>query len=150
MNKHTFNIYTSHMLHSYINNFPFVSATPYGNLEDLYNPDYEDYDENNEVSEEADDAVLKPPGFVSSSVDLVVNEGETIRLPCIVTRWVAEWRGSWKAGIFYESVTDCVSQAWQETNELLMMKHFSIPAKFYLSRFSISSTLSKIEFELEI
>ena len=75
------------MLHNYIsNNFPFVSATPYGNLEDLYNPDYEDYDENNEVSEEADDAVLKPPGFVSSSVDLVVNEGETIRLPCIVTR----------------------------------------------------------------
>ena len=31
-----------------------------------------------------------------------------------------------------------------------MMKHFSIPAKFYLSRFSISSSLSKIEFELEI
>jgi len=72
-----------------------IQATPYGNLEDLYNPDYEDYDENNEVSEEADDAVLKPPGFVSSSVDLVVNEGETIRLPCIVTRlqgFVLMWK----------------------------------------------------------
>ena len=66
----------------------FVSATPYGNLEDLYNPDYEDYDENNEVSEEAGaDAILKPPGFVSSKLDLIINEGETIRLPCIVTRY---------------------------------------------------------------
>ena len=66
----------------------FVSATPYGNLEDLYNPDYEDYDENNEVSEETGaDAILKPPGFVSSKLDLVINEGETIRLPCIVTRY---------------------------------------------------------------
>ena len=135
INKHTFT-FTLNICYTVIsNNFPFVSATPYGNLEDLYNPDYEDYDENNEVSEEADDAVLKPPGFVSSSVDLVVNEGETIRLPCIVTRWVAERRGSRKAGIFYESVTDCVSQAWQETNELLMMKHFSIPAKFTFQGF---------------
>lgn len=58
----------------------FVSATPYGNLEDLYNPEYEDYDQHNEVSE------LSAPRFVSSQLDLVVNEGETIRLPCIVTR----------------------------------------------------------------
>lgn len=64
------------------------SGTPYGTLEDLYNPDYDDYEEHNEVSEEHDDAILKPPGFISNKLDLVVNEGETIRLPCIVTRWV--------------------------------------------------------------
>jgi len=73
-----------------------IQATPYGNLEDLYNPDYEDYDENNEVSEEAGaDAILKPPGFVSSKLDLIINEGETIRLPCIVTRlqgFVLMWK----------------------------------------------------------
>ena len=64
------------------NLFCFVSATPYGNLEDLYNPEYEDYDQHNEVS----GAELSAPRFVSSQLDLVVNEGETIRLPCIVTR----------------------------------------------------------------
>jgi len=56
---------------------------PYGSLEDLYSPEY-DYDEDNEVSEEGD--VMKAPGFVSETMNLVVNEGETIRLPCIVTR----------------------------------------------------------------
>ena len=66
----------------------YILGSPYGNLEDLYNPDYDDYEEHNEVSEEHDDAILKPPGFVSNELDLVVNEGETIRLPCIVTRWV--------------------------------------------------------------
>ena len=66
----------------------FVAASPYGNLEDLYSADYEDYDEHNEVSEEAGgDAILKPPEFVSSGLDLVVNEGEVIRLPCIVSRY---------------------------------------------------------------
>ena len=52
-------------------------------MEDLYSPEY-DYDEDNEVSEEG--AVMKAPGFVSETMNLVVNEGETIRLPCIVTR----------------------------------------------------------------
>jgi len=56
---------------------------PYGSLEDLYNPEY-NYDEDNEVSEEK--AVMKPPGFKSETMNLVVNEGETITLPCIVTR----------------------------------------------------------------
>ena len=62
----------------------FHSGLPYGSLEDLYNPEY-DYDEDNEVSEEG--AVMKAPGFVSETMNLVVNEGETIRLPCIVTRY---------------------------------------------------------------
>eukprot|EP00090_Calanus_glacialis_P007213 TRINITY_DN15667_c0_g1_i4.p1 TRINITY_DN15667_c0_g1~~TRINITY_DN15667_c0_g1_i4.p1 ORF type:complete len:475 (-),score=83.63 TRINITY_DN15667_c0_g1_i4:269-1693(-) len=56
---------------------------PYDSIEDLYSPEY-DYDEDNEVSEEGD--VMKAPGFVSETMNLVVNEGETIRLPCIVTR----------------------------------------------------------------
>lgn len=68
-----------------------IQATPYGNLEDLYNPEYEDYDQHNEVAE----LELKAPRFVSSQLDLVVNEGETIRLPCIVTRlqgFVLMWK----------------------------------------------------------
>lgn len=70
-----------------------LQGTPYGNLEDLYNTDYGDYDDNNEVNEE--DAIMEAPGFVSSRLDLVVNEGETIRLPCIVTRlqgFVLMWK----------------------------------------------------------
>ena len=62
---------------------PSVSATPYGNLEDLYGS----YDDNNEVEEE--EATMKAPSFVSSPLDVVVNEGETIRLPCIVSRSVS-------------------------------------------------------------
>ena len=44
------------------------------------------YDDNNEVEEE--EATMKAPSFVSSPLDVVVNEGETIRLPCIVSRSV--------------------------------------------------------------
>lgn len=51
----------------------------------MYTADYEDYNDNNEVSEE-EEAIMKAPSFVSSRLELVVNEGETIRLPCIVTR----------------------------------------------------------------
>ena len=58
---------------------------PYGSIEDLYSPEYA-YDEDNEVSEEKD--IMKAPGFVSETLNLVVDEGETIRLPCIVTRSV--------------------------------------------------------------
>ena len=49
----------------------------------MYSPEYA-YDEDNEVSEEED--VEKAPEFVSETINLVVNEGETISLPCIVTR----------------------------------------------------------------
>jgi hypothetical protein len=63
---------------------------PYSSIEDLYSREY-DYDEDNEVSEEGD--VMKAPGFVSETMNLVVNEGETIRLPCIVTRYEHKLRG---------------------------------------------------------
>ena len=63
--------------------FSQLSGTPYGNLEDLYGS----YDDNNEVAEE-EEAIMKAPSFVSLPLDVVVNEGETIRLPCIVSRSV--------------------------------------------------------------
>ena len=72
--------------------FSQLSATPYNNLEDLYSADYGDYDDNNEVSEE--EAIMRAPSFVSSPLDVVVNEGETIRLPCIVSRSVEPDWGS--------------------------------------------------------
>ena len=56
---------------------------PYGYVEDLYSPEYA-YDDANEVSEEEE--VIAAPGFVSDTLDLLVTEGETIALPCIVTR----------------------------------------------------------------
>ena len=61
----------------------FVPGTPYKSVYDMYSPEYA-YDEDNEVSEEED--VEKAPAFVSETKNLVVNEGETISLPCIVTR----------------------------------------------------------------
>ena len=59
------------------------SGIPYVSVYDMYNPEYA-YDEDNEVSEQED--AEKAPEFVSEAVNLVVNEGETISLPCIVTR----------------------------------------------------------------
>ena len=60
-----------------------LSGVPYGYVEDLYSPEYS-YDDANEVSEEGEG--IAAPGFVSESLDLVVTEGDTIVLPCIVTR----------------------------------------------------------------
>ena len=59
------------------------SGIPYKSVYDMYNPEYA-YDEDNGVSEEED--VEKAPEFVSKTMNLVVNEGETIVLPCVVTR----------------------------------------------------------------
>jgi hypothetical protein len=59
------------------------TGVPYGYVEDLYSPEYSN-DDANEVSEEG--GVIAAPGFVSDSLDLVVTEGDTIVLPCIVTR----------------------------------------------------------------
>merc|ERR1719308_643418 len=65
---------------------------PYGSLEDMYSPEYS-YDEDNEVTEDKDVDVT--PGFVTKTMSLVVNEGDTIILPCVVTRlagFVLLWR----------------------------------------------------------
>ena len=59
------------------------SGIPYKSVYDMYSPEYA-YDEDNGVSEEED--VEKAPEFVSKTMNLVVNEGETIVLPCVVTR----------------------------------------------------------------
>ena len=95
------NFYTKFMFEtksilSYQNNnlatlgtFLFIEAF-HTSIEDLYSPEYA-YDEDNEVSEEGD--VMKAPGFVSETINLVVNEGETITLPCIVTRYEHRLRG---------------------------------------------------------
>lgn len=74
-----------------VSNFIFsITGTPYNNLEDLYAADYGDYDDNNQVNEE--EAVMMAPSFVSQPLDVVLNEGETIRLPCIVSRSVETLR----------------------------------------------------------
>ena len=62
-----------------------AAGIPYGSLEDMYSPEYS-YDEDNEVTEDKDDDVT--PGFVTKTMNLVVNEGDTIVLPCVVTRLV--------------------------------------------------------------
>jgi len=63
---------------------PLLSlGLPYNSLDDLYSPDY-DYDDNNEILKEG--GAMKAPGFVSKELDIVVTEGDTIELPCIVTR----------------------------------------------------------------
>jgi len=65
---------------------------PYGSLEDMYSPEYS-YDEDNEVTQEEDVDVT--PKFVTETMNLVVTEGDTIVLPCVVTRlagFVLLWR----------------------------------------------------------
>jgi len=51
---------------------------PYDSLEDLYSPDY-----GNEL--QVSDTLMPPP-FTSSPLHLSVSEGDTVRLPCIVSR----------------------------------------------------------------
>ena len=60
-------------------------------VSDSYSFEYEEYeDENGEdqikVLEEEQNSALQTPEFVSQRVDLVVNEEETIRLPCLLER----------------------------------------------------------------
>ena len=59
-----------------------AAGIPYGSLEDMYSPEYS-YDEDNEVKEEDVDIT---PKFVTETMNLVVTEGDTIVLPCVVKR----------------------------------------------------------------
>ena len=54
------------------------AGLPYKSLEDLYA-----YDESDEITVDED---VKTPEFLSKSLNLVVNQGESISLPCSVTR----------------------------------------------------------------
>ena len=57
---------------------------------DIYSIEYEEYDDEALIKsiEEEPSAELETPEFVSQRVDLVVNEEETIRLPCLLERYV--------------------------------------------------------------
>ena len=72
--------------YSFLNHQRLTHAAPgipYGSLEDMYSPEYS-YDEDNEVKEEEDVDIT--PKFVTETMNLVVTEGDTIVLPCVVTR----------------------------------------------------------------
>ena len=63
------------------------SGKPYGDdNNDLYNN--EDYTDpsNPPADDPADEPIYKLPKFVTKSQNLMVNEGSTIRLPCVVDR----------------------------------------------------------------
>ena len=65
----------------------YKRQVPYStsSIEDLYiNDEYvEDYDHN---SDKEETVIMRTPSFVSESKSALVNEGGTIRLPCIVDR----------------------------------------------------------------
>ena len=81
---------------------------PYSSVEDLYSAEYA-YDEDNEVSEEGD--VMKTPGFHSETMNLVVNVGDTIRLPCILMRYEHRLRG-----IFIKLLTNFQIEIQEQAN----------------------------------
>jgi len=60
-----------------------AEGLPYDSLEDFYFSEYSD-DLTNEVIE--NENVQRAPAFISESMQFIVNEGETITLPCLVTR----------------------------------------------------------------
>lgn len=73
--------------------FLFVSSTctalPYGDdNNDIYsNDDYEDVaSTSNEMTEGNEQVIHRLPTFTSVGETMLVNEGSTIRLPCIVNR----------------------------------------------------------------
>ena len=49
--------------------------------------------------EEEQKSELQTPEFESQKVDLVVNEEETIRLPCLLERWISEY---WLSDLMYK------------------------------------------------
>ena len=65
----------------------FFTGKPYGDdNNDLYNN--EDYTDpsNPPADDPADEPIYKLPKFVTKPQNLMVNEGSTIRLPCVVDR----------------------------------------------------------------
>jgi len=72
-----------------------VTGSPYteGAVQDMYNGDYDG------VSSESEEEipVVRTPKFLSEAMSLLVNEGETVRLPCQVDRlqgFVLIWKAS--------------------------------------------------------
>jgi len=70
-----------------------ASGAPYDSLNDLYDTNYDYEFGDNQVREEV--FITKTPQFVSQPLQLGVNEGQTVRLPCLVDRlegFVLLWR----------------------------------------------------------
>eukprot|EP00092_Neocalanus_flemingeri_P000880 GFUD01000937.1.p1 GENE.GFUD01000937.1~~GFUD01000937.1.p1 ORF type:complete len:449 (+),score=131.49 GFUD01000937.1:118-1464(+) len=70
-----------------------VNGVPYGSINDLYDTNYEYEFGDNQVREEV--FITKTPQFLSQPQEIVVNEGHTVRLPCLVDRlegFVLLWR----------------------------------------------------------
>ncbi|XP_059095188.1 lachesin-like isoform X2 [Tigriopus californicus] len=69
---------------SCLSTFALVSAVPYGDTNnDIYSND--DYEDDSAMSKE-ENQIYAVPKFESTSINELVNEGGTIRLPCIVDR----------------------------------------------------------------
>jgi len=70
-----------------------VQGVPYGSVNDLYDTNYEYDFGDNQVRDEV--LITKTPKILSDPLELVVNEGQTVRLPCLVDRlegFVLLWR----------------------------------------------------------
>ena len=85
-----------------------------------YSNNYEEYEEDLLKSlEEEQNVELKVPEFVSTRVDLVVNEDETIRLPCLFERWamIRCWRIVWTSNFRLEGFT----LLWKKDDKIISL-----------------------------
>lgn len=86
-----------------------VQALPYGDdNNDIYsNDDYEDVASpgNGDSMTEGESVIVKMPHFVTSSQNMLVNEGSTIKLPCLVNR-LEGFVLLWKKGDDFVAVGD--------------------------------------------
>jgi len=86
-----------------------VQALPYGDdNNDIYsNDDYEDVASpgNGDSMSEGESVIVKMPHFVTSSQNMLVNEGSTIKLPCLVNR-LEGFVLLWKKGDDFVAVGD--------------------------------------------
>lgn len=71
--------------------FPISDVHAYTDSEE-YNENYpdDDYSADEDYLNENEKVVHTIPEFISEEVDLIVNEGETIKLPCLVDK-LGEW-----------------------------------------------------------
>jgi hypothetical protein len=62
-----------------------TAGVPYKAVDELYNSDVYD-DANSDDAEDIETEIFRIPKFITDQLDMLVNEGETVRLPCQVDK----------------------------------------------------------------
>jgi len=111
------------LLASFLFAFPLITGSPTGPTEEENSYDYEEEEEapgeTRGASRPEEQAVLQNPKFVTEEQNVLVNEGDNIRLPCIVDR-LEGFVMLWKRG---KDIITVASQIIDQRVRLDMVKN---------------------------